>query len=150
VSGSGSPSHLPHGPHRLEAVTNRETPGAAFSPPLVYVGDDSKDVKSGLIDPLTAVGMEVHTPSSQGDPDDSTRAVSFACAVMHLDRMDGTADAIDAAELLRMYQPDLRVAFLYANASHVLVQRARALGPIYHCPSELDGALLWVRETVKA
>ena len=115
---------------------------------MVYVGDDSPDVKSSLSDCLVADGMQVHTPNTASDPNDSTRAVGFACAVLHLDKMDGKADAIDSAELLRLYQPTLPVAFLYAMAPHVLVQRARALGPIFHVPSELDQAVAWVRATV--
>jgi DNA-binding NarL/FixJ family response regulator len=118
--------------------------------PTVYVGDDSPAVSAGLSDPLRGDGTRVYVPSGTGDPERVTASVgSFRCAVVHLDRRDGASDAIDAAELLRVYQPDLPIAFLHEQASERLLQRGRVMGPLFHVPDELAQALEWAREHVK-
>jgi hypothetical protein len=119
------------------------------SPPLIYVGDDSKIVQAAISDKLTADGMLVYTPGSANDPNSDTKFLGgFKCALLHLERVDGKADAVDAAELLRVYQPDLPVAFMHESPRSMLVQRAGALGPIFRIPGDLEGALAWVRSHV--
>jgi hypothetical protein len=116
------------------------------SPPLIYVGDNSKVVQLELTDKLTADGILVYTPGSENDPNSATKFLGgFKCALLHLERVDGKADAIDAAELLRVYQPDLPVAFMHESPRSMLVQRAAALGPIFRLPEDVGPALAWVR-----
>jgi hypothetical protein len=114
---------------------------------VVYVGGDAPTVLDAIRDPLLAAGIRIYSPSAAGDPARDTASVgAFRCALLHLERLDGTADAIDAAELLQVYQPTLPVAFVHEQAPESMLQRARVLGPIFLEPGELAGALAWVRE----
>jgi hypothetical protein len=114
--------------------------------PLVYVGDDSPAVWSAISTKLTADGTQVYTPDLTSDPVDSTRSSgSFRCAILHLDRSEGSADAFDVADLLRFYQPNLPLAFLYETAGEPAREKGRALGPVFHSPDQLDAALAWAR-----
>ena len=65
----------------------------------------------------------------------------FACALLDLDLGDG--DGVDVAELLRVHQPDLPVAFFSGGALPALMMRARALGPVFAKPDELEDAVAW-------
>jgi CheY-like chemotaxis protein len=66
----------------------------------------------------------------------------FACALLDLDLGDG--DGVDVAEVLRIHQPDLPVAFFSGGASAAVIERALALGPIFRKPDDLTDALEWV------
>jgi hypothetical protein len=112
--------------------------------PLLYVEDGDAAVRAAVSDRLIAAGMRVYTPETVGSEDDDTKLVgSFRCALLHLGRLNGKADAVDSAELLRVYQPTLPVGFLFDEASTRLLDRARALGPVFHTPDGLDSALDW-------
>jgi hypothetical protein len=116
------------------------------STPTVYLGDDSPAVKAGIGDRLRLDGILVYVPSATGDPERDTASIgAFRCALLHLDRHDGTADAIDSAELLRVYQPELPVAFLHETAAEPMLRRGRALGPLFRSPDELEPAYAWAR-----
>jgi hypothetical protein len=118
--------------------------------PTVYVGDDSPAVWSAISTKLTADGRQVYTPDLTNDPVHATRSVgAFKCALLHLDRFEGTADAVEVAEVLRFYQPKLPVAFLYEGTAAALIEKGRAVGPVFHVPDELDAALAWAKENSK-
>jgi len=114
-------------------------------PPLVYIGADTPLVRSGLSNVLTANGVSVYTPSLVSDPHASTASVgSFRCALFHLEPGEGRPDPLEAAELLRVYQPDLPVAFLYERSGEAMLLRARELGPHFLVTTELPAAYDWV------
>jgi DNA-binding NarL/FixJ family response regulator len=64
-------------------------------------------------------------------------------ALLDLDLGDGDGD--DVARALHARRPDLPVAFFSASTSAELVDRARAIGPVFAKPGELDAAVAWVR-----
>jgi CheY-like chemotaxis protein len=98
-------------------------------------------VRSALSHRLTSEGLVVHAGGSAADSRSVTVRV-FACALLDLDLGDG--DGVDVAELLRVHQPDLPVAFFSGGASATVLRRAQALGPVFHKPDELDLAVAWV------
>jgi two-component system response regulator RegA len=118
----------------------------ATKTPLIYIADDSAVVRSALSVRLAAAGLQVH---AGGSVDDSRSVVirSFACALLDLDLGDG--DGVDVAELLRVHQPDLPVAFFSGGAAPAVMSRARALGPIFAKPDDLDAAVAWAVASAK-
>jgi hypothetical protein len=66
----------------------------------------------------------------------------FACALLDLDLGDG--NGVDVAEFLQIHQPNLPIAFFSGGASPAVMTRARALGPVFRKPDELDEAVAWV------
>ncbi len=119
--------------------------------PRVYIADDSTEVREEVSDKLRAAGAEVYFPAAVADPDNPTQQIGgFRCALMNLERTDGTIDAVDTAEIMNMYQPNLPFGFLYQHAGGLLLQRARSMGPTFHKPEELWQALLWVQQYTKA
>jgi len=109
--------------------------------PLVYIADDSEVVRSALERRLTAEGVRVYAGGSAA----ASRSVtirSFACALLDLDLGDG--DGVDVAELLRVHQPTLPVAFFSGGAVPAVMARARALGPVFRKPDDLEEAIAWV------
>jgi len=116
------------------------------STPVVYIGDDSPSVRAGVSDRLKVEGILVYTPALGGDPERDTASIgALRCALFHLDR----SDAIDTAELLRVYQPTLPVAFLHEIAGGPILLRARVLGPLFRSPQDLASAHKWAREHAK-
>jgi DNA-binding response OmpR family regulator len=83
----------------------------------------------------------VHAGGSAADSR-SVTVRGFACALLDLDLGDG--DGVDVAELLRVHQPTLPVAFFSGGAPADIVARARALGPIFAKPDDLEDAMAWV------
>jgi CheY-like chemotaxis protein len=113
--------------------------------PRVFVGEDSPAIRSMLADKLEAAGAHVHFRDSGMDSESTTSFMgNFACALLALERPDGKGDTIDEAELLRMYQPTLPVAFLHDDVPERLLQRARAVGPVFRKPHQLEAATAWV------
>ncbi len=111
------------------------------APPLIYIADDSDVVRSALSVRLEAAGLRVHAGGSAADSRNVTIR-GFACALLDLDLGDG--DGVDVAELLRVHQPDLPVAFFSGGAAATVTARARQMGPIFHKPDDLDDAVAWV------
>jgi two-component system response regulator RegA len=109
--------------------------------PTVYIADDSDVVRGAVRQRLLAEGLLVHAGGSAADSR-SVTVRSFACALLDLDLGDG--DGVDVAELLRVHQPELPVAFFSGGASPAVTARAKAMGPIFHKPDELDAAVAWV------
>jgi len=119
--------------------------------PLIYLSDESLVVRTILADQLAAAGLEVYLPASANNPDNPTSFIGgFKCAVLDLENAEGKDDPIDTADLLRVYQPTLPVAFLHESASQKLVKRAEVLGPVFKKPDDLARILAWVIDCSKA
>ena len=101
---------------------------------------------SMLADKLEAAGAHVHFRDSGMDNESATSFMGgFTCALLALERPDGKGDTIDEAELLRMYQPTLPVAFLHDEVGERSpCMRARAVGPVFRKPHQLEAATAWV------
>jgi two-component system response regulator RegA len=112
------------------------------TPPIVYIADDSDVIRSALARRLTADGLVVHAGGSAADSRSMTIRL-FACALLDLDLGDG--DGVDVADLLRVHQPDLPVAFFSGGAAASVMARARELGPVFKKPDELEDAVAWVK-----
>lgn len=111
--------------------------------PLVYIADDSEVVRTTLTRRLTAAGLRVHTGGSAADSRSIT-VREFVCALLDLDLGDGTG--VDVAELLRVHQPDLPVAFFSGGAPPAVIASARSIGPVFRKPDGLDDAVAWCCE----
>lgn len=90
---------------------------------------------------LTGAGLEVRAGGSAADSRTLTMR-GFACALLDLDLGDG--NGVEVAELLRVHQPTLPVAFFSGGAASPVVERARGIGPIFRKPDELEQAIVWV------
>jgi hypothetical protein len=113
--------------------------------PLIYLADESLVVKTILCDQLRSEGLQLYLPASANDPENPTSFIGgFKCALLDLENHDGKDDPIDTADLLRVYQPTLPVAFLHEAASAALVKRAGVLGPVFQKPEDLGKILAWV------
>jgi len=118
--------------------------------PLVFIGEDSPAIRGMLTEKLEAAGARVHFRDSGMDANADTKFMGgFTCALLALERPDGKGDTIDEAELLRMYQPTLPVAFLHDEVPERLLQRARAVGPVFRKPHQLEAATQWAVENCK-
>lgn len=117
--------------------------------PMVYVKDANPAVRKTVGDLLTAIGVRPHFPDSAFDSSQPTTFLGgFKCAILELDRGPGQDDAVDEVDLLRLYQPTLPVAFLYAKASDSMLDRARALGPVFQKPAQLAAAVAWAERHI--
>jgi two-component system response regulator RegA len=130
----------PLGGHR-----NEEDPLTATTP-LIYIADDSSVVRSVVAQRLADAGLRVHAGGSAADSRNVTIR-GFACALLDLDLGDG--NGVDVAELLRVHQPELPVAFFSGGAAPTVVARARAMGPVFRKPDELEAAITWVVRCAK-
>jgi two-component SAPR family response regulator len=111
---------------------------------VVFVGDNSPAVQTTLKDLLERAGVHAYLARSASNPNAATEFIGgFKCALVTLERVDGYNDPIDEAELLRMYQPELAIAFLHSDASRHMLERAATMGPIFRKDDELDAAVAW-------
>jgi CheY-like chemotaxis protein len=109
--------------------------------PAVLVADDSAVARLALARRLRAEGFEVIEHPSAASARRSS-PIGLACALLDLDLGDGDGD--DVARTLLARRSDLPVAFFSASTSPELVERARAIGPVFAKPGELDAAVEWV------
>jgi len=65
-----------------------------------------------------------------------------ACALIDLEL--GDEDGALVAARLRKESPTLPIAFFSAGASNERLERARAIGPVFKKPSQLDQAVAWL------
>jgi DNA-binding NtrC family response regulator len=112
------------------------------SPPKrVLVADDSSVVREVVVKRLQGAGIDAQGRDSVASARESDPA-SISCALLDLDLGDGTG--IEIAQALRAARPELPVAFFSSGAAPELVAEARALGPVFEKPGDLDLALAWV------
>jgi CheY-like chemotaxis protein len=108
----------------------------------VLIVDDSAVARSVLANRVEAGGLEVAVSlsvagSSAFEPD------QIACALLDLDLGDG--DGTQVAATLRALRPELPIAFFSGSVDPELLERARALGPVFSKPDDIDRAIAWIR-----
>ncbi len=110
--------------------------------PTVLVADDSPVARLTVARRLRAEGFEVieHGSAAAASGADVTRV---ACALLDLDLGDG--DGADVALALHEKRPELPIAFFSASVALDVLARARAVGPVFTKPDQLDAAVAWVR-----
>jgi CheY-like chemotaxis protein len=110
--------------------------------PTVLVADDSPVSLLTVTRRLRAEGYVVHEHPSAASARSETGA-GLACALLDLDLGDG--EGTDVALALHANVPELPVAFFSASVADDVLTRARAIGPVFTKPDQLDAAILWVR-----
>jgi CheY-like chemotaxis protein len=109
----------------------------------VLIADDSAVARVSVKKLVVAAGHEVvekDTAASAAAVDPS----DLACALLDLDLGDGWGT--DVAEELRAKHASLPIAFFTTTTTGEALDRARALGPVFAKPSELEDAVAWVRQ----
>jgi DNA-binding response OmpR family regulator len=107
----------------------------------VFVADDSPLVRAALVRRIREAGREVVEADSAASAAD-VDASAIACALLDLDLGDGWGT--DVAERLRSAAAALPIAFFTSEQGGEHVARARAFGPVFAKPEEIDGAIAWV------
>jgi len=119
---------------------------ASLSPPVVLLADDSAVARLAVARRLRADGFEVLEQASAVLPNTETLA-RVACALLDLDL--GDEDGTAFGRMLLAHHAELPIAFFSGTASSDLLARARALGPVFAKPGELDAAVAWIRTTMR-
>ena len=119
-----------------------KSPGA----PVVLVADDSAVARFAVARRLRAEGFEVLEQATAAPPQPSALA-NVACALLDLDLGEG--DGSDLARALLAVRAGLPIAFFSASASEEILARARALGPVFAKPAQLDAAVAWVHASAR-
>jgi len=114
--------------------------------PVVLLADDSAVARLAVARRLRAEGFEVLERASADPPPEGALA-RVACCLLDLDL--GDADGSEFARTLLARRAELPVAFFSSSGSLDLLARARALGPVFAKPAELDAAVAWVRRSVR-
>jgi hypothetical protein len=116
------------------------------SRPIVFVSDSSPAVQQTLRERLDEVGMQAYLSRSPtaGGGSVGEYLGGLTCALVTLERADGNDDPITEAMLLRMYQPNLPLAFLHERASFHMLERAKELGPVFRKRDQVDRAIRWI------
>jgi DNA-binding response OmpR family regulator len=112
----------------------------------VLIVDDSVVARGLLAKRVEAEGIQVTISASAADSS-AIDPEPFSCALLDLDLGDG--DGADVAATLRALRPELPIAFFSAGAAADLVARARAMGPLFTKPDDLDLAIAWIRANAK-
>lgn len=107
----------------------------------VFVADDSPLVRAAVVRRVRDAGRDVVEA-------DSVRAAAevdgagLACALLDLDLGDGWGT--DVAERLRSGAAELPIAFFTSEQGGDRVERAKAFGPVFAKPEEIDSAIAWI------
>jgi DNA-binding response OmpR family regulator len=112
-------------------------------PCVVLLVDDSPVARLAVARRLRSEGFEVVEQASAAPPDGTTLS-RIACALLDLDL--GGKDGADLAQGLLSGRAGLPIAFFSGSSSGELLARARALGPVFAKPGELEAAIAWVRD----
>ncbi len=110
----------------------------------MLLADDSAVVRLALARALRGAGFVVLEHASV----EETAAVDpseIACALLDLELEDGIGT--DIAGRLRTARPELPIAFFSSAPGPELLARARAFGPVFAKPEELEAAVAWVRRS---
>jgi CheY-like chemotaxis protein len=112
----------------------------------VLIADDSPLARDVLSKRLLASGLETLPCSSSADARERDPS-DLACALLDIDLGDG--DGTLLAATFRAACPELPIAFFSGTATGEVAVRARALGPVFNKPDELDSAIDWVRSNAR-
>jgi CheY-like chemotaxis protein len=104
--------------------------------------DDSPVARDVVSKRILAAGLLALTSDSSADAR-GTDTADIACALLDIDLGDG--DGTEVAASLRAACPELPIAFFSGSAPPDVVARARALGPVFDKPGDIDSAIAWVR-----
>ncbi len=110
----------------------------------VLILDDSPVARDVVSKRLLASGLD----SLSCDSAEQARVkdpADLACALLDIDLGDGDRDGTEVAASLRTARPELPIAFFSGSATPEVAERARALGPVFTKPDELESAIAWVR-----
>ena len=117
----------------------------------VLVADDSAVARFSVCGRLRAAGLDVLEHDSAKAARGADPAV-LMCALLDLDLGDGTgvevAEALHAAS--RERSPRLPIAFFSGGAPDEIMARARAIGPLFSKPGQLEQAIAWVLACLRA
>jgi CheY-like chemotaxis protein len=117
-------------------------PSPEIAPAAILLVDDSAVARLAIARRLRAEGFEVIEQASAAPPPEDALARA-SCALLDLDL--GESDGCALAAALRTRKADLPIAFFSGTASRELLERARALGPVFAKPADLDAAVAWAR-----
>lgn len=108
---------------------------------VVLVVDDSAVARLAVARRLRSEGFEVVEQASAAPPDLGTLS-RLACALLDLDL--GDSSGADLARALLAGRAGLPIAFFSGTSSGALLEQARAIGPVFAKPGELEAAVAWV------
>jgi CheY-like chemotaxis protein len=106
----------------------------------VLIADDSPVARVALSRRVRAAGLEVDEHDSAASAM-SVDPGTLACALLDFDLGDGFG--IDVAIRLRATRSELPIAF-FTTTDPSETDRARAFGPVFAKPDELDAAVAWI------
>jgi DNA-binding response OmpR family regulator len=107
---------------------------------VVLVVDDSAVARRALAKKLREAGFSVREVHSSADAVDADLD-DVGCAILDLDLGDG--NGVDVARAFAASSPSMPLAFFTAAGSSTLVERARALGPVFSKPDDVDAVVSW-------
>jgi two-component system response regulator RegA len=111
------------------------------------LADDSAVARARVRDAMARHGVDVVEAASLAGAR-TVDARRLGGALLDLDLGDGSG--VDLAAALRAARPDLPVAFFSSGADPKTTAAARALGPIFDKPAELDEAVAWALTATKS
>jgi two-component system, response regulator RegA len=109
--------------------------------PTVLVVDDSQVARRALVGRLVAHGHAVVELDSMRTGS-AASLDGVACAVLDLELGDG--DGVQVADALRARNAQLPIAFFSGAPTSTLATRARAYGPVFSKPDDLERVAEWV------
>jgi DNA-binding response OmpR family regulator len=112
----------------------------------VLIADDSPVVRVTVARRVRAEGLAVIERDSVA----SARGIdpsTLSCALLDYDLGDGFGVSI--AKDLRTTSEDLPIAFFTSTDTTEVVEAAKAFGPVFSKPDELDAAIEWVTRASK-
>lgn len=109
--------------------------------PKVLLADDSAVVRVAVARRVRAAGLAVVERDSAAAAS-GVDAAELTCALLDLDLGDGVGT--DVAERLRTARPTLPIAFFSSTTTAEVLACARAYGPVFTKPEEIDAAVAWV------
>lgn len=114
----------------------------AAMPRRVLIADDSPVARVSVARRVRAEGLEVEERESVHDAA-AVDASELSCALLDLELGDGFGTEV--AERLRGHASELPIAFFTSAREGGVLEQARAFGPVFAKPGELDLAIDWVR-----
>lgn len=111
-------------------------------PKRVLLVDDSALVRHALSRRISALGFEALQAESE-EQALHVDAASLAIVVMDLEL--GSVDGTGIAAKLLSTNPKLRVAFFTSGSTAPVLERARAIGPVFAKPDDLEQLVAWLK-----